>query len=316
MVEVVNYKQSFAPVAMIDSIHVMLNIGDSQGKQAYILNIRNAFQNTIEFDPSKRTYNTVPPFFVEYIRLRWSQHPELTAVEQYPTGFVVQHLCSMQGKKDARQFFYKLISHYLRHFGLHRSISDHGIFIWKQPTSELFLALATDDFIILVDDHVQFIDLKTKFEAMFEVTLQEGANLRFLNLHIIQIPTGISIDQTDHIVETIINPISRLMTLQSFWPPQALLLQTPLSNSALMKPRSILDRLFALSSRNMVAHSSIGMESCYMSRSLLASTFNMLSRGLLATLLLLMQSIFSSWTIPCGICFSFSTRPSCILIGQ
>jgi hypothetical protein len=41
-------------------------------------------------------------------------------------------------------------------------------------------------------------------EAMFEVTLQEGAILRFLNMRIIQIPAGISTDQTDHIVENIV----------------------------------------------------------------------------------------------------------------
>jgi hypothetical protein len=41
-------------------------------------------------------------------------------------------------------------------------------------------------------------------EPMSEVTLQEGAILRFINMCIIQSPDGISIDQTDHIVETIV----------------------------------------------------------------------------------------------------------------
>jgi hypothetical protein len=43
-------------------------------------------------------------------------------------------------------------------------------------------------------------------EAIFEVTLQDGAILRFLDLRIIKSPAGISIDQTDHIVETIVTP--------------------------------------------------------------------------------------------------------------
>jgi hypothetical protein len=41
---------------------------------------------------------------------------------------------------------------------------------------------------------------------MFEVTLQEGKILHFLNLLIIQSPAGISIDQTEHIVDTICTP--------------------------------------------------------------------------------------------------------------
>jgi hypothetical protein len=43
-------------------------------------------------------------------------------------------------------------------------------------------------------------------EALFEVTLREGAILRFLNLRITQSPAGISIDQTDHIVEKVHDP--------------------------------------------------------------------------------------------------------------
>jgi hypothetical protein len=50
MIEGVHYDQSYAPVAMIDSIRVILNIGNAQGKQVFILDIKNAFQNTIEFD--------------------------------------------------------------------------------------------------------------------------------------------------------------------------------------------------------------------------------------------------------------------------
>jgi hypothetical protein len=90
--------------------------------------------------------------------------------------------------------------------GLHRSISDHGVFIWKQEESELFLALATDDCLIICYHRAQFLDLKRNMEAMSDLTLQEGAILRFLNLRIIQRPAGISIDQTDHIVETIVEP--------------------------------------------------------------------------------------------------------------
>jgi hypothetical protein len=63
-----------------------------------------------------------------------------------------------------------------------------------------------DNCIVLCDDHVQFLDLKAKMEALFEVTLQEGALLRFLNLRIIQSSAGISIDHMDDIIETIIDP--------------------------------------------------------------------------------------------------------------
>jgi hypothetical protein len=64
MIEGVHCEQSYAHVAMIDSIRVLLSLRASQENQIYIMGTRNAFQNMIEFDPSKRTYSTLPPFFL------------------------------------------------------------------------------------------------------------------------------------------------------------------------------------------------------------------------------------------------------------
>jgi hypothetical protein len=104
MIEGIHYDQSFAPIAMID-IRISLSLRSAQGKQAYMLDIRNDFQNTIELDPSKRTYTTLPAFFVEYLRLRWDIHPSLHDVEQDPSAYVIQKMCSLQGQKDAGQKF-------------------------------------------------------------------------------------------------------------------------------------------------------------------------------------------------------------------
>jgi hypothetical protein len=60
---------------MITSIHVLLNFRAVQGKQVCILDIKNAFQNKIELNQRKRTYNAPPPFFLEYLRLHWANHP-------------------------------------------------------------------------------------------------------------------------------------------------------------------------------------------------------------------------------------------------
>jgi hypothetical protein len=200
MIKGVHLDHSYVPVAMMDSIRVVLALGAAQGKQVFILDIKNAFQNTIEFDPTKRTYNTMPPSFAEYLRLRWNTHPELPAIEDAPSSFVVQNFCSVQGQKDAGQKFYQLMYKYICNIGLVRSILDHGVFILKQDESEMFLVLAMDECLVVCDTCQQILDLNSKMEALIEVTLQEGSILRFLNVRIIQSPAGISIDQTDHIV--------------------------------------------------------------------------------------------------------------------
>jgi hypothetical protein len=119
----------FSTISMIDSIRVLLNLGAAQGKQAFTLDIKNAFQKTIEFNPRKRTYITLAHFFVDCLCLRWANHQDFVDVEQDPSTFVNQNVCFMQGQKDAGPKFYMLISNYLRHIGMRQSISDHIIFI-------------------------------------------------------------------------------------------------------------------------------------------------------------------------------------------
>jgi hypothetical protein len=93
----------------------------------------------------------MPPFFAEYLLLWWNTHPYLSAIEEAPSSFVVQNFCSVQGQKDAGQKCYQLMYKYLCHIGLVSSISDHGVFIWKQDESEMFLVLAMDDYRVVCD---------------------------------------------------------------------------------------------------------------------------------------------------------------------
>jgi hypothetical protein len=51
MIEGLHFYNSYAHVAMMDSIHVVLALGATQGNQVLSLDINNTFQNTIEFYP-------------------------------------------------------------------------------------------------------------------------------------------------------------------------------------------------------------------------------------------------------------------------
>jgi hypothetical protein len=55
--------------------------------------------------------------------------------------------------------------------GLTRHPTDHAVFLWQTPTVELFLALATDDFLVLTDDRELFLALKSGLEKLFKLTL-------------------------------------------------------------------------------------------------------------------------------------------------
>jgi hypothetical protein len=94
MKEGVHFHNSYAHVAMMDIIHVVLALGAAQGKQVFVLDIKNAFQNTMEFDPTKLTYNTMSPFFAEYLRLSWNTNLDLLEIEEAPSPFVVHFFVS------------------------------------------------------------------------------------------------------------------------------------------------------------------------------------------------------------------------------
>jgi hypothetical protein len=97
----IHFYEYFSPVASIENIRILLSLGASQGKSVFVLDVKNAFQNTIQFDACKRTYNMLPPFFSEYHRIRWPDHPEVDAIKNDSQLYALQFFHSMQFEKDA-----------------------------------------------------------------------------------------------------------------------------------------------------------------------------------------------------------------------
>lgn len=77
------------------------------------------------------------------------------------------------------------------------SSSDHGVFVWHIHNETTDLGLATDDNIVCSESCTPFLLLKWESELLFDITCSEGFILKFLNLHIVQSPAGISFDQPD-----------------------------------------------------------------------------------------------------------------------
>jgi hypothetical protein len=111
--------------------------------------------------------------FSEYLRLHWPDHPDLNAITTNPHLYAIQIFRSMQGQKDTDRLLYHLLKGAFDNIGRHCSIAYHAVFVWKEIKSEIFVTIATDDFLCLVDDRAQFIHLETPMEALFDMTLQE-----------------------------------------------------------------------------------------------------------------------------------------------
>ena len=196
-----DFSDSYSPVASIDSIQLLLNLAAASGLIISILDISNAFQNSIIFDASERVYLSLPPLYLDWFRQQW---PDYNLPSLNVKDLVIQCLKSIQGTKDAGQRWYKLLAGFLLGLKMIRCSCDHGIFVWNLPTETCYIALETDDLLFVSKTRSPFLRLKAELEKIFDLAVCEGSVLKFLNLRIIQSPAGISFDQTQHIQNTLL----------------------------------------------------------------------------------------------------------------
>jgi hypothetical protein len=200
--ENIDFIDSYSPVASIDSLRILLNLAASEGLLISILDISNAFQNSIIFDATERVFISLPPLYLDWFRQQWPDYklPSFSAKE-----LVLQCLKCIQGTRDAGQRWYKLLAGCLLRQNMIRCSCDHGVFIWNLPTETCYTALETDDLLFLSKTRAPFLQLKQELEKLFDLTICEGNVLKFLNLRIVQSPARISFDQTQHIQRTILS---------------------------------------------------------------------------------------------------------------
>jgi hypothetical protein len=160
----IHYYESFSPVATIENFRGLLCLSAVQGKRIFILDVCNAFQNTIQFDAHKRTYNMIPPLFSEYLRLHWLYNPDIEAIATDTHLYAIQNFRSMQGRNDAGRFWSHLLKGAFKNIGIYHSVADHAVFVWKEHESEMFFAVAMDNCSCLVDDRVQFLLIESHME--------------------------------------------------------------------------------------------------------------------------------------------------------
>ena len=200
--EHIDFTDSYSPVASIDSLRLLLNLAASEGLLISIMDISNAFQNSIIFDATERVYLSLPPLYLDWFRQQW---PDYDLPSLNMKDLVIQCLKCIQGTRDAGQRWYKLLAGCLLALKMIRCSCDHGIFLWHLPNETCYIALETDDLLFLSKTRQPFLRLKAELEKLFDLTVCEGSVLKFLNLRIVTSPSGVSFDQTSHIQRTILS---------------------------------------------------------------------------------------------------------------
>lgn len=123
-----DFTESYSPVGFIDSIHLILALSASLCYTLHVLDISNAFQNGVIFDPEKRVYLFLPPFYLDWFRSQWLDYK---LPSQDSAQLALQCLKSIQSTCDAGHHCYALISSHFGELGMNQRSLDHGIFLWK-----------------------------------------------------------------------------------------------------------------------------------------------------------------------------------------
>ena len=85
-----------------------------------------------------------------------------------------------------------------------KSTIDHAIYIKVFTDGNVsYVTVSTDDVLDTNNNENAFPELTIVSKEHFEMKVQEGLVLKYLNFRICQSPLGLSIDQTDHIMELV-----------------------------------------------------------------------------------------------------------------
>ena len=81
---------------------------------------------------------------------------------------------------------------------------DHAIYtnLFYDETV-YYLTVSTNDVINTTNNKIEFTEIIIFFEEYFEIKVQEGSILKYINLQICQYRLGFSVDQTDNITEIV-----------------------------------------------------------------------------------------------------------------
>ncbi|KAI5322684.1 hypothetical protein L3X38_031756 [Prunus dulcis] len=172
----VDYNETFAPVARLDTIRTLIALAAEKGWQLYQLDVKSAFLNGIL--------------------------EEEVYVDQ-PEGFVVKGSESkvyklhkaLYGLKQAPRAWYSEIDGYFAECGFTKSQSEATLYVKARGSENiLIVSIYVDDIVYTGNDLEMLEDFKKDMKEKYEMT-DLGLLHHFLGMGVIQTPTSIFIHQ-------------------------------------------------------------------------------------------------------------------------
>jgi len=147
--EGIDYSETFAPVAKLSSIRVILTIGAIYDLVIHQMDVKSAFLNG---DLEEEIFMTVP----EGINV--------------PGDVICRLLRSLYGLKQAPRMWNKRLDEFLIKEGFSRLEADHSIYIRRTSTCMIIISVHVDDLLLLTDSEESMMRIKGALSTEFEMS--------------------------------------------------------------------------------------------------------------------------------------------------
>lgn len=177
----VDYKETFAPVAKMNTIRVLLSIAVNYDWPLYQMDVKNAF---LHGDLKEEVYMNIPP-----------GHPQ-----ENQEGFVCKLNKALYGLKQSPRAWYSKLSSVLEATGFKRSNADSSLFIKDGSFGKLVVLIYVDDLIITGTNNAEISKLKFFLSKTFAIK-DLGALKYFLGIEIASSRKGLFLNQRKYVLD-------------------------------------------------------------------------------------------------------------------
>ncbi|KAM5585973.1 hypothetical protein ABKV19_005070 [Rosa sericea] len=177
----VDYDETFAPVAKINTIRVLLSLAANLDWPLKQLDVKNAF---LHGDLAEEVYMSLPPGYE-------------TADK---TNVVCRLKKSLYGLKQSPRAWFGRFTQAMKRFGYKQSNSDHTLFLKHQKGKVTALIIYVDDMVITGDDREEIRRLQQQLASEFE--MKDLGDLRyFLGIEVARGSSSIFLCQRKNVLD-------------------------------------------------------------------------------------------------------------------
>ncbi|CAN1319888.1 Retrovirus-related Pol polyprotein from transposon TNT 1-94 [Linum perenne] len=177
-----DYTETFAPVAKINSIRILLSVAVNMNWSLHQLDVKNAFLNGVL---DEEVFMTLPPGYEEVMG----------------SGKVCRLKKSLYGLKQSPRAWFERFGAAVKQFGFSQSQADHTLFISHLPNNKIVILIVyVDDIIVTGNDEAGIKEIKMKLATEFEIK-DLGVLRYFLGLEFARAREGLFVSQRKYVLD-------------------------------------------------------------------------------------------------------------------